>query len=221
MSFFSDRPQENSTIVALLASAIRRDIAFGTLEPDSRLPLEVLKTRYGGSANSIREALRILTAEGLVEAEAQRGFRVVSASEADLVDVMRLRLEIERLALAWSIEAGDLSWEGRVVAAHHALRKREQALNANIDDLKALEWDDALRLFHAALAAACGSPRLITLQQQFFDQSRRFMLASLRERRLDVSYRLAIYEKLVAAVMERDVGAAVQNLDKILKIERA
>ncbi|MFQ6547869.1 GntR family transcriptional regulator [Aestuariibius sp. 2305UL40-4] len=217
MALFSRTPDEDDTIVSLVASGLRRDISFGVLPPDARLKLTDLRSRYGGSNHSIREALRILSTEGLVEAEAQRGFRVASATEADLADILRLRVEIEGTALDWSLAHGDVTWEGSVIAAHHALGRAEEAVAAAPDDLTALEWDEALRTFHAALAAASGSPRIIALQKQFYDQSRRFTLAALREARLDFAARKARQAALLQSVLDRDAPAARAALtDNIL-----
>ena len=54
---FGRKNSEVGTVVALLAAAIRRDIAFGELPPDAKLKIEALRARYGGSAHSMREAL--------------------------------------------------------------------------------------------------------------------------------------------------------------------
>jgi len=115
------RRDDDGTVVSMLASALRRDISFGALLPDQKLKIDTLRQRYGGSNHSMRETLRLLTAEGLVEATAQRGFRVTSATEDDLRDIALVRSEIERVALSLAITNGDVAWEGRVIAAHHAL----------------------------------------------------------------------------------------------------
>jgi DNA-binding GntR family transcriptional regulator len=192
----------------MLASALRRDISFGTLLPDQKLKIEALRQRYGGSNHSMRETLRLLSAEGLVEATAQRGFRVTSATEDDLRDISLVRGEIERVALGLAIAQGDTAWEGRVIAAQHALRKAEDRVVAAPDDMTALEWDEACRGFSATLISACGSPRLIDLQRKFFDQSRRFRLAQLREGRLNFDARRARQEALVEAVLAREADKA-------------
>lgn len=70
---FSSERHDDSTIVELPASFLRRDIAFGTLLSDQKLKINALRTRYGGSNHSMRETLRILSAEGLIEATAQQG----------------------------------------------------------------------------------------------------------------------------------------------------
>ena len=211
--------QEDDTVIAMLAAALRRDISFGTLLPDQKLKLQTLRTRYGGSNHSMRETLRLLTAEGLVEATTQRGFRVASATEDDLRDILMVRSEIEKLAIGLAIEAGDVAWEGRVIAAHHALRKAEVSIAETADDLTAMQWDEACRAFSYALIDACGSPRLIDLQRKLYNQSRRFRLALLREERLDFASRCACQQALVNAVLARDHDAAIAALMADIKSE--
>lgn len=212
MSIFGRKASNDDTIVALLSNALRRDISFGVLPPDMKLKLADLKTRYGGSNHSLREALRVLTSEGLVEAEAQRGFRVASATQEDMADTLRLRAEIEGLALEWAISHGDVAWESAVIAARHALRRAEEAVQSEAADEVALEWDEAVRAFHVALVSACGSPRLMALQKQLYDQSRRFLLAALREGQLDFTARRERYDALLAAVLDRAAPVAVSHL---------
>jgi len=101
---FGGRKSEDDTVVEMLSSAIRRDISFGVLRPDQKLKLSDLRQAYGGSNHSMRETLRILSSEGVVEATNQRGFRVTSATEDDLRDILLVRLEIEKLGLKRSLE---------------------------------------------------------------------------------------------------------------------
>lgn len=216
---FKRTPGEDDSIVAMLASALRRDIAFGALMPDQKLKIAQLRQRYGGSNHSMRETLRLLSAEGLVEATTQRGFRVTSATEEDLRDIIMVRGQIESAALELALQQGDVQWEGRVMAAHHGLRKAEAAVAATPDDLTALEWDEACKAFTATLIEACGSPRLIDLQEKFFNQSRRFRLALLREGRLDFARRKTRQQALLDAVLERDVQAALAVLAEDIEAE--
>lgn len=209
---FKRAETEDDTVVAMLASVLRRDISFGTLLPDQKLKIEALRQRYGGSNHSMRETLRLLSAEGLVEATAQRGFRVTSATEADLRDIHLVRAEVEKIGLARAMAEAGTGWEGRVIAAHHALRKAEARVAVSPDDLTALEWDEACREFSAALISGCDSPRLIDLQRKFFDQSRRFRLALLREGRLDFTARRDRQALLLQAVLDRDTATALDLL---------
>jgi len=216
--FFSKRNSENKTVVSLITSALRRDISFGELQPDKKLKIEELRKRYGGSGHSVREALTLLSTEGLVEATAQRGFRVASATDEDLRDIIRLRLEIECLALKWSLENTSVAWESRVVAAHHTLSRAQSDVIA-YPDQAALEWDEAARVFHAVLVEACGSTRLISIQQRLYDQSRRFRLASLREGALDFEGLARLQQLLVDSILKRDVEKAISVLTSEIEID--
>ncbi|SPH20556.1 hypothetical protein ASD8599_01293 [Ascidiaceihabitans donghaensis] len=216
---FTSKKSDDSTIVELLASSLRRDIAFGTLLPDQKLKINELRTRYGGSNHSMRETLRILSTEGLVEATAQRGFRVTSATEDDVRDIQLVRVEVEKVALARAIALGDVAWEGRVMAAHHALQKAESMAATDPDDLVALEWDEACRAFSYALLQACDSPRLIDLHRKFFDQSRRFRLAQMREGRLDWTARRLRQKGLLDAVLSRNETDALRLLQEDVEAE--
>ena len=205
---FNRGSSEDATIVAVLAAALRRDISFGTLRPDQKLKINDLRSRYGGSNHSMRETLRVLTAEGLVEATSQRGFRVTSATLDDMQDIALVRIEVEKVALSRSFAHGDVAWEGRVIAAHHGLSKAEKDVIESADDQTALDWDEACRAFAFALISACESPRLIELQRRFFDQSRRFRLALLRETQLDFASRAGRQQGLLNAALSRDTPTA-------------
>jgi GntR family transcriptional regulator, carbon starvation induced regulator len=212
---FFHKKDDDATVVGLLASGLRRDICFGELAPDQRLKIEDLRQRYGGSAHSLREALMALASEGLVEANAQRGFRVASATDGDLRDILRLRAEVECLGLDWSLTHGDVAWEGRVIAARHALQRAEDAV-ARDPMAQAMVWDEAAKAFHEQLVAASGSVRLISLQERFFIESRRFRLAALRDSRIDFARTRATEDLLLAAILARTPDVAVQLLRSLI-----
>lgn len=206
---FGSKTADDETVVAMLASAIRRDISFGVLRPDEKLKLEALRQAYGGSNHSMRETLRMLSSEGLVEATNQRGFRVTSATDGDLRDILLMRLEAEKLALTRALERGDVAWEASVIAALHALSRAEDAVTATPDDVTALAWDEACRALTLTLADASGSPRLNDMVGQFYNQSRRFRLALLREGRIDFAARKQRQDALRAAIIARDTTQAL------------
>lgn len=208
---FSRDKNDSKTVVSLIASSLRRDIAFGELSPDTRLKIEELRGRYGGSSHSMREALTLLSSEGLVEANAQRGFRVASATEDDLKDITRLRAEIECLGLEWSLQNGDVAWEGQVIAAHHALSRAQKNVIAAPRD-EALAWDEANRSFHVSMIVACDSPRLVTMQKQLYDQSRRFRLAALWEGHINFETVSDNQRKLIDAILARDIKKSANYL---------
>ena len=216
---FAARKTEDNTVVQMLASAIRRDISFGVLRPDQKLKIEGLRQSYGGSNHSMRETLRMLASEGMVEATSQRGFRVTSATEDDLRDILLLRLEVEKLGLKRSLTYGDVAWESNVVAALHSVSRADIAVHRQPDDVTALEWDEACREQTIALVAACRSPRLIGLTAQFYGQSRRFRLARLREGLIDFSGRQSRRNLLQDTILTRDEAGALATLEDDIRID--
>ena len=110
LMLFVGQKSEDDTVVEILASAIRRDISFGVLRPDQKLKILGLRQSYGGSNHSMRENVTHACSEGMVEATNQRGYRVTSATEDDLRDILLLRLEVEKFALKRSLEFGDVMW---------------------------------------------------------------------------------------------------------------
>lgn len=208
---FGRKSSDARTVVALIAASLRRDIAFGVLPPDTKLKIEPLSAKYGGSAHSMREALIKLSVEGLVEATAQRGFRVASATQDDLEDITRLRIEVECLGLRWSMEKADVDWESRVIAARHALSRAEEEISSNPVDL-AMEWEEFNQRFHATLIDACGSPRLMQIHERLYNQSYRFRLAALRENLVDFDVSRTDHDAIIAAVIDRDPEKATETI---------
>lgn len=210
---FGRRKSDDDTVVEMLASSIRRDISFGVLRPDQKLKLADLRQAYGGSNHSMRETLRILSSEGVVEATNQRGFRVTSATEDDLRDILLVRLEVEKLGLKRSLERGDVAWESRVIAVLHSVSRADATVLKNPDDVTALEWDEACRDLIMTLISASGSPRISDMAAQFYGQSRRFRLALLREGRIDFAARAARRTALQNAIIARDEPRALGVLE--------
>ena len=120
------RTGPQSSVADIVYDRLRADILGGALQPGMKLKLEGLRGRYDVSINTLRETLSRLSADGLVEAEGQRGFTVMPASLADLIDITETRRLLECHAARLSVERADLEWESRLVAAYHKLSKVEE-----------------------------------------------------------------------------------------------
>src|SRR5215469_3981608 len=122
------RTSDHDSIGEKTYRQIRTDILFGKLLPGEKLKLDRLREGYGASVGTLRELLNRLATEGLVVAEGQRGFEVAPVSAENLREIAALRLLLESHALSHSFAAGDMDWEGRVVAAYHKLSAVEKQL---------------------------------------------------------------------------------------------
>ncbi len=154
---------------------IRADIVSGRIAPGQKLRLDRMKAEYGVAISTLRELLSRLAAEGMVLAEGQRGFEVPPVTARNLRELADLRHLIESHALGQSFAAGDVEWEGRVVAAHHKLDVIERRMLAGDRDGTEL-WKRYDREFHQALISACGSRELMAAHAAVFDRYLRYQM---------------------------------------------
>ena len=100
----SDVPKPNVPISSSLFSQLQRDILTGKLKPGQKLTEQKICTEYKVSRTPVREALRQLDTEGLVENILNRGAFVVGLSDQDFEDMFQLRKIYEIQAVKWAIE---------------------------------------------------------------------------------------------------------------------
>jgi len=189
---------------------IRTDIIFGQLRPGERLKLDKLRPAYAVGIGTLREILSRLAPEGLVTAEGQRGFQVAPCSAEDLKEIAALRLLVEKHALDQSFAAGDMEWEGRVVAAHHKLARMEAGLLAG-DTSQTQQWKRYDWEFHQALVSACGSRSLLELHSRLYDRYLRYQMVFgiFRGAVAADEHRL-----LLACALKRDAAEAQSVLER-------
>ncbi|MGY4768744.1 GntR family transcriptional regulator [Kribbella sp. CWNU-51] len=157
-----------ATLVTTVYYEVKNDICMGRMQPGEKVRLAEIGKAHGVSLSVVREAVTRLASEGLVEARPQQGFVVRPLSVPDLLDLTRVRIEIETMTLRESIQTGDVAWEAEVVAAHHRLEGAVRPPDAPADEPN-YAWMKAHSEFHAALASASTSPLLKRLRQQLFD----------------------------------------------------
>lgn len=178
MNTIMSKQEAGPTRAANVLDTLRDEIVDARLEPGARLRFDRLREEYGVGISPLREALTHLASEGLVVSEQRKGFRVAPVSADDLREIARLRSEFDALAVTESISHGDELWEGRVVAAFHALSKRKKlGEDGEIDH----DWESYHIGFHQALVEACRMPKLLSFREILEQQARRY-------RRISVHY---------------------------------
>jgi DNA-binding GntR family transcriptional regulator len=205
-----DEALQAATIGERTYRRIRADIVFGRLAPKERLTLDRMRDVYSASVSTLREVLNRLSSEGLIIAEGSRGFEVTPISPEDLREVAAMRCLLESHALRESFAAGDMDWEGAVVAAHHKLAAMERRMAAGERSV-AETWKRYDREFHHALISACGSKVLLETHAAIFDRYLRYqMIAAV--------YRGGIAEgehrQLLDCALRRDWKTAQSTLTK-------
>lgn len=192
---------EAKTLTYLAYERLREDIVHGALRPGEKLRIEHLKKTYSVGATPLREALYQLSADGFVQVQGHRGFRVADMSSSELKDLTDLRVVLEGMALTQSLENSDDDWESRVVAAFHHLTKAESYADPDIQ-----EWERRNRDFHLALVSCCDSPWLMRFHEILYDQHKRYRNVARMERgrRRDVH---AEHTAIFDAALKRDIDA--------------
>jgi DNA-binding GntR family transcriptional regulator len=137
-----------------VAASLRDEILSGALPPGTPLRETALAAEFAVSRNTFREGLRLLGAEGLIEAQLYKGAVVADMSEARIRDIYLVRRTLELRAIEESGAASTAALD----ALENAVRLTERA--AAEADWR-LVGTASLR-FHGALVATLGSPMLDT-----------------------------------------------------------
>jgi DNA-binding GntR family transcriptional regulator len=121
-----------------LAGKIRMEILSEQLKSGEKITEQTLSERYGVSRTPVREALKNLEAEGLIEMIPNRGAFVTGLTEDDLRDLYTLRMAYEMQAIRWAasratkaeIESIEESLDFMAFYTERGDAKRMRAINA-------------------------------------------------------------------------------------------
>lgn len=200
------RARRLADIPAVIADEIRGMIARGTLPPGGRLSQTELAEQFGASRVPIREALKQLTSEALIEHIPNRGFFVcrVSLDEARQLFLMRDLIEDALLrTIAWPDQAMlDL------------LQQRADTLEALLDAGDRTTWWPAHREFHAMVFNL--SPRKVLVREalRLWAHTDRFRSLLSMPRRVRRARESTVKHELVEALASRD-------MEHLLQVRRA
>jgi DNA-binding GntR family transcriptional regulator len=150
-----------TTQEAVLAE-LRRLIASGEMRPGQQIVQDALAADLGVSRVPVREALKVLEAEGLVTYQPHHGYLVAELSLSDLLEVYRIRelLEAEAVRAALPLMTG---------ADVERLEEAERDIRQAAASTAVFAMAQANRRFHFALIAACGMPRLVRIIEVLWD----------------------------------------------------
>jgi DNA-binding GntR family transcriptional regulator len=203
------RPNLHETVVARL----RDFIVEGALAPGARIAERQLCESLGVSRTPLREALKVLASEGLVELLPNRGARVARLDERDVEDMFQVMGALE--ALAGTLACAQMT-EGELaeIAALH------YEMLAQYTRRKLPEYFRLNQAIHAAIVAAARNPILAATYQSLAGRIRRARyLANLSEER----WRNAVeeHEAILQALQARDGARLARLLEDHLRNKSA
>lgn len=133
---------------------LRRVIASGRVPPGSPLPLDDVAAFFGVSLIPVREALKTLLGEGLLEHQPRLGYTVTALSPAELDELYVVRGALEAAAIEAAVRNSSAADHARARAVHNAMADAVSAADV-------AGFQRASREFHDALLAPCRMPRLL------------------------------------------------------------
>ena len=210
---FASPPEDEAgrSLTIRTYSRLRAQIISGALAPGLRLKVETLRDLLEVGATPIREALSLLTSDGLVERLDKRGFRVSEVSLAEYDDMHRTRCWFEERALRESVAKGDQEWEDRLVLVHHRLRRLPRTFENETGTHSNPEWERMHKLFHMSLLAASPSKTLLQFCDQLHDRLNRYRSVAAVGAHAPRDWKTE-HDLIAEAVLDRNADLAVSRL---------
>jgi DNA-binding GntR family transcriptional regulator len=196
-------PPAHGATVAFIVEKLREDILAGRLSPGSRLIESDLTARFAVSRGPVREALRRLAADGLIDHVPHRGALVRRLTAREISEFFQIRVEMEALAARLAAESDAADARARFAAA-----------------IQPILADEARRLpdylcenaaFHEALMALAGNRQLRDLAMRLHLPLIMAQVADvLTSDVLEASIRE--HRAIAQAILARDPGEAAARM---------
>ncbi|WP_375596361.1 GntR family transcriptional regulator [Algihabitans albus] len=179
-----------------LVARLRNMIVEGELRPGARLPEKELCSQFGVSRTPLREALKVLASDGLVEISPHRGATVVQISRADVEEMFPVMGALEALAGELACAKIDAAGIAEITALHHQMvahyHRKERA-----------EYFRLNQQIHERILQAAGNVTLSALHSSLAGRVRRArFLANMSPPRWQQA--VEEHEEILAALTRRD-----------------
>ena len=185
-------------------NTLRDAILTGKLVPGERLMENQLADKLGVSRTPVREALRMLELENLVELVPRKGAQVLDMSEKDITNILEVRSALE--GLATSVACKKMSKEDL-----------QQLKNLEVDFEKAVADNDVEHFvdidedFHDLIFAATENDKLINIFRNLRIQLYRYRMAQAKNNETSMSTIVAHHRSIIRAIENHDAeeGATI------------
>ncbi|EGO65680.1 GntR family transcriptional regulator [Acetonema longum] len=154
---------------ASIYNEIKRKILEGEFPPGSHLVIKQIATEYGLSDIPVREALKELRAEGLVETIPHVGSRVASFSPQNIKDMLEMRECLETFAAELAVQNAD---DSLIQKLEEKYAEASQALADN--DIQ--RYGELNKAFHRLIIEASGNQLLIQTISDLMESEKRMRM---------------------------------------------
>lgn len=162
-----DDKHSTKLISKVIYEKLRREIILGVLAPGVRLVLREIAERYRTSMFPVREALRMLEQDGLVESVPHQGARVAELSVREIQDAYLIRSALEGVATE---QAAMHLTKDSLAALEDSVKQQRIAATNGSHELLAQQN----RQFHTLIFDACPSAPLRELIHRLWTEQTKF-----------------------------------------------
>ncbi len=193
----------------LVYDELRGAILSGDLKAGERLVESEVASQMKVSRTPVREALRMLEMEGLIEYVPRKGIFIRGFTREDIVEIYSIRSALESAAVTFSVS--NISPEEVSALRDLLLEMQDLTERADVPGLC-----HATQRLNDILVQSCRMPRLINLISTYQDYLARFRSVTLAsgERRFAA---LRDHEAIVEAVAEKDAEKAQELVKRHLQ----
>ncbi len=197
--------QRPDTLAMATARHIGEAIVNGRYAPDTALPETALAHDIRVSRGTVREALRLLAEDGLVEIVPHRGAYVAPMNARTIRETFSLRAVLESFAARLAVEAG------RVDAAIDSIEQAHLEVERAVEDGSVPRYVEADRTFHETISRLSDHSALLEMLATLRPRVRRF---SHWGRAHGQPAAWASHADIVAALREGDPEQVAQTLQR-------
>ncbi|MDR5694535.1 MAG: GntR family transcriptional regulator [Armatimonadota bacterium] len=198
--------QRYRTTPALIAEVLREAILRGILEGGMQLRQDEIAKSFGVSRIPVREALRQLAGEGLVEFKPHRGAIVSTLSTEEIREIYEIRIALETMAIQLAVPQ----------LTEEDLARAEQILEEIDRETDTGRWSELNGEFHATLYAPAKRPHLFSLintHRTNVDRYLRIYISVMKRKQRSQ----AEHRRILEACRRRDTEGAVKALEEHLR----
>jgi len=192
---------DRSSTTDRVAGALRELLFAGELSPGEPLREVTLAESFSVARSTVREALQVLTTEGLVTRQPNRGVTVTELTEHDIAEIFEARLVLESAGVRAGAAGADLSPAATALATYAEAAVADDAVVATQSHLE----------FHTSLVALLGNSRLVA-SADGLTADLRLALASVERQRRNARQQVADHRRLLTLMRSGDEAGAIAEL---------
>lgn len=187
-----------------ITSRLREEIIEGIWEPGTRLQERVLCERYGVSRPPLREAYRVVAAEGLLDLQPNRGAVVTRPTIVDALENMEIVVALQSQAIRLACERASDQQLATIKQLHAEMGESSDHHNME----RFYELNTAI---HHGIVKASGNSALVSMYEHAVRHITRFQTL---EGALEADSKLSMNEHdlFVSALLQRDAPVATATL---------